>query len=62
MAVVASVKDHSRSARCLSVAPRGALMAVADDLGRVLLLDVKLLTIVRLWKVRRGGWVEFTCM
>lgn len=40
-----------RKGERLTVAPGGSLAAVADSLGRVLLIDVHAVVVVRLWKV-----------
>lgn len=50
--LVATLKDHPRVCQRVAVAPRGSLVAIADNLGRVLLLDAKVFAVVRLWKVR----------
>ncbi|CAI7927760.1 unnamed protein product [Closterium sp. NIES-54] len=64
MAVVAGFKDSVRHAQRLAVAPRGTLMALADNLGRVLLLDTQIFGVVRMWKVcggvGRGGGIGGT--
>lgn len=40
-----------RKGERLTVAPGGSLAAIADSLGRVLLVDVQAVVVVRLWKV-----------
>jgi len=40
-----------RKGERLTVAPGGSLAAIADSLGRVLLIDVHAVVVVRLWKV-----------
>jgi hypothetical protein len=39
-----------RKGERLAVAPGGSLAAVADSLGRVLLVDVHAVVVVRIWK------------
>lgn len=41
-----------RKGERLTVAPGGSLAAIADSLGRVLLIDVHAVVVVRLWKVK----------
>jgi hypothetical protein len=49
--VITSLKDNMRKGERLTVAPGGSLAAIADSLGRVLLVDVHAVVVVRLWKV-----------
>jgi len=49
--VITSLKDNMRKGERLTVAPGGSLAAIADSLGRVLLVDVNAVVVVRLWKV-----------
>lgn len=44
-----------RKGERLTVAPGGSLAAIADSLGRVLLVDVHAVVVVRLWKVNLLG-------
>lgn len=44
-----------RKGERLAVAPGGSLAAIADSLGRVLLVDVNAVVVVRLWKVNATG-------
>jgi hypothetical protein len=56
-----SLKDASRVATSMAVAPHGPLLAVADNLGRVLLVDAASMEVVRMWKGYREthcGWLE----
>ena len=50
--VITSLKDNMRKGERLTVAPGGSLVAIADSLGRVLLVDVNAVVVVRLWKVK----------
>ena len=43
-----AVEDPTREALCLELSPNGALVAVADSLGRVLVYDATSLAVVRL--------------
>ncbi len=57
------LEDAPRRGRCLRLAPRGALAAAADSLGRVLLLDLQAgpLCAIRLWKGYRDAqlaWLD----
>jgi hypothetical protein len=47
-----SLRDDGRKVQRLAPAPRGALLAAADALGRVLLVDAAAATLLRIWKVR----------
>jgi hypothetical protein len=48
--LVTYLKDPVRKGERLAVAPGGSLAAVADSLGRVLLVDVHAVVVVRIWK------------
>ena len=48
---VISLRDDGRAVERLFPAPRGALMAAVDGLGRVLLLEGSNLGLLRMWKV-----------
>ena len=50
--LVAAFKDASRKALSVAPAPRGSLIAVADSLGRVLLVNSRSFAVLRMWKVR----------
>ena len=55
-----ALQDSTREARQLALAPRGALAAVADSLGRVMLLDyAPPFAAVRLWKGYRDATVAW---
>lgn len=45
------LKDQPRKGEKLTLSPSGTLAAIADSLGRILLLDTQALVVVRLWKV-----------
>ncbi len=47
-----SLRDDARVVIALAPAPRGALLAAADSLGRVMLVDAANMRLVRMWKVR----------
>ena len=56
----ARLQDGAREARQLALAPRGALAAVADSLGRVMLLDYAApFAAVRMWKGYRDATVAW---
>jgi len=57
--VITSLKDNMRKGERLTVAPGGSLAAVADSLGRVLLIDVHAVVVVRLWKGYRDAHCLF---
>eukprot|EP00891_Asterochloris_glomerata_P000897 jgi/Astpho2/897/fgenesh1_pg.00016_%23_99_t len=50
-----SLQDPPRRVHHLLVAPRGCLAAASDALGRVLLVDVASLTVIRVWKAYRNA-------
>ena len=53
---VQSLRDDGRAALRLIPSPRGALMAVVDGLGRVMLLEgSNPFGLLRMWKVRAHG-------
>ncbi|XP_078431767.1 rab3 GTPase-activating protein non-catalytic subunit [Wolffia australiana] len=52
------LKDHPRKGEKITLSPRGTLAAIADSLGRILLLDTQALVVVRLWK----GYREASCL
>ena len=45
-----NIPDHTRSISGLVVSPLGNLAAMADKLGRVLLLEVDTMVVRRIWK------------
>ena len=47
-----NIPDHTRSISGLVVSPLGNLAAMADKLGRVLLLEVETMVVRRIWKGR----------
>jgi hypothetical protein len=54
------LQDGTREARQLALAPRGALAAVTDSLGRVMLLDYAApFAAVRMWKGYRDATVAW---
>ncbi|KNC49545.1 uncharacterized protein AMSG_11890 [Thecamonas trahens ATCC 50062] len=58
---LAYIADAERRVCLIVPAPRGAIAALADGFGRVLLLDTSNLTIVRIWKGYRDaqlGWLQ----
>lgn len=57
--VITSLKDNMRKGERLAVAPGGSLAAIADSLGRVLLVDVNAVVVVRLWKGYRDAHCLF---
>jgi len=57
--VITSLKDNMRKGERLAVSPCGSLAAVADSLGRVLLVDVRAVVVVRLWKGYRDAHCLF---
>ena len=50
-----ALRDEGWSVMRLAPAPRGALVAAVDGLGRVLLLEGAHMALVRMWKVGGGG-------
>ncbi|KAL3159591.1 hypothetical protein ABBQ38_010003 [Trebouxia sp. C0009 RCD-2024] len=55
-----SLKDGPRAVDRLLLAPRGPLAVASDSFGRVLLIDVISVTVVRIWKSYRDaqfGWI-----
>ncbi|KAH8937404.1 hypothetical protein BDL97_16G026700 [Sphagnum fallax] len=57
--LVTCLKDPVRKGERLAVAPGGSLAAVADSLGRVLLVDVHAVVVVRIWKGYRDAHCLF---
>ncbi|GBF88261.1 rab3 GTPase-activating non-catalytic subunit [Raphidocelis subcapitata] len=54
-----ALRDDARSLAPLAPAPAGALLAAADNLGRVLLVDGASMVVLRMWKGYRDaqcGW------
>ncbi|XP_022749296.1 rab3 GTPase-activating protein non-catalytic subunit isoform X1 [Durio zibethinus] len=49
------LKDHPRKGEKLTLSPSGTLAAITDSLGRILLLDIQALVVVRLWKGYRDA-------
>lgn len=45
-----NIPDHTRSISGLVVSPLGNLAAMADKLGRVLLLEVDTMVVRKIWK------------
>lgn len=50
-----ALRDDARALGRLAPAPAGALVAAADNLGRVLLVDGATMVVLRMWKVRRAA-------
>ncbi|DBB02944.1 TPA: Rab3 GTPase-activating protein non-catalytic subunit [Trebouxia sp. C0004] len=55
-----SLRDGPRAVDQLLLAPRGSVAVASDSFGRVLLIDVVSLTVIRIWKSYRDaqfGWI-----
>ncbi|KAE9092797.1 hypothetical protein PF010_g17719 [Phytophthora fragariae] len=56
-------EDERRRCRVLVLSPTGRLAAVADTLGRILLVDTSRMIVIRMWKGYRNaqcGWMQGT--
>jgi hypothetical protein len=54
-------EDERRRCRVLVLSPTGRLAAVADTLGRILLVDTSRMIVIRMWKGYRNaqcGWMQ----
>ncbi|CAM6126840.1 unnamed protein product [Calypogeia fissa] len=56
--LITTLLDNRRKGVSLAVSPSGSLAAVTDSLGRISLVDVQALVVVRLWK----GYRDAHCM
>ena len=52
-----NLPDHTRSISGVVVSPLGNLAAMADQLGRVLLLEAETMVIRRIWKGRNTSYI-----
>ncbi|EFJ15035.1 hypothetical protein SELMODRAFT_119185 [Selaginella moellendorffii] len=57
--LITALKDSPRKGESLALSPTCSLAAVTDSLGRVLLVDVHALVVVRLWKGYRDAHCKF---
>jgi hypothetical protein len=61
LALKLSLSDPGRNVRSISLCPSRTYAAMTDNFGRVLLLDVEMMTVVRIWKGYRNarcGWLS----
>lgn len=49
--LITTLRDKQRKGLSLALSSSGSLAAVTDSLGRISLIDVQALVVVRLWKV-----------
>lgn len=53
--LVTALKDEPRKGEKIALSPSGALAALTDSLGRVLLVDTQAFVVIRLWKGYRDA-------
>ncbi|KAI5060093.1 hypothetical protein GOP47_0024513, partial [Adiantum capillus-veneris] len=55
--LITSLKDRPRKGERIALSPSGAMAAITDSLGRILLVDTQALVAIRLWK----GYRDASC-
>ncbi|MCO5587556.1 hypothetical protein L7F22_041506 [Adiantum nelumboides] len=55
--LITSLKDRPRKGERIALSPSGAMAAITDSLGRILLVDTQALVVIRLWK----GYRDASC-
>ncbi|MCO5552063.1 hypothetical protein L7F22_005573 [Adiantum nelumboides] len=55
--LITSLKDRPRKGERIALSPSGAMAAITDSLGRILLVDTEALVVIRLWK----GYRDASC-
>lgn len=57
--LITLLKDRPRKGERIALSPSGAMAAVTDSLGRILLVDTQALVVIRLWKGYRDAHCFF---
>eukprot|EP00250_Pteridium_aquilinum_P002822 c13047_g1_i1 orf=177-1646(-) len=57
--LITSLKDRPRKGERITLSPSGAMAAITDSLGRILLVDTQALVVIRLWKGYRDAQCFF---
>lgn len=53
--LITSLRDRPRKGERIALSPSGAMAAITDSLGRILLVDTQALVVIRLWKGYRDA-------